>query len=43
MKDRRINHPSPRDLQIRHLCRKHGLTLHQARMIARIYYREIDA
>lgn len=38
--DRRINHPTPGDLQIRHLRTRHGLTQRQADLLAGLLFGE---
>ena len=41
--DRRTYRPTPRDIQIRHLCQRHGLTLKQAELLAGLYFGEAHA
>jgi hypothetical protein len=36
--DKRINHPTPRDIQIRRIRRRLGVNLEQARVIADLHF-----
>ncbi len=41
--DHRTYRPTPRDTQILHLCKRHGLSIRQAELLASLYFGEAAA